>query len=283
MTIEWPRVMPALVTAMDTSGEIDADAHISNVGVAVDAGAGGVLIGGSTGEGPYLENGERSKLIKATRDTFPDLTIVAGVFAQSIRQAERQICEAADAEANALLVVTPTALVRGHREWVVDYYESVADTSPLPVFLYTVPNVTGYELPCESVAELAGHHNIIGMKDSGGDTTRLDAISRIMDDSFIVYAGSSRVLSESVARGAYGAITASANYAFATVASAVAGDADAQDRLAAMVTVIEPHGVPGTKYAASLAGMNPGPARRPLPELDEAAEQSIREAMAQDS
>jgi dihydrodipicolinate synthase/N-acetylneuraminate lyase len=271
--------MPALVTAMDNIGEIDADAHISNVGVAVDAGAGGVLIGGSTGEGPYLENGERSKLITATRRAFPDLTIVAGVFAQSIRQAERQICESADAEADALLIVTPTALVRGHREWVVDYYESVADTSPLPVFLYTVPNVTGYELPCESVAELAGHHNIIGMKDSGGDTTRLDTIARIMDDSFIVYAGSSRVLSDSVARGAYGAITASANYAFATVASAVAGDTDAQDRLTAMVTVIEPRGVPGTKYAASLAGMTPGPARKPLPALSDQARIEIEKAV----
>jgi len=279
MTIDWPRVMPALVTAMDTSGEIDVDAHITNVGVAVDSGAGGVLIGGSTGEGPYLENGERSKLVTATRDAFGDLTIVAGVFAQSIRQAERQICEIADAEADALLVVTPTALVRGHREWIVDYYESVADTSPLPVFLYTVPNVTGYELPCESVAELAGHHNIIGMKDSGGDTTRLDAIARIMDDSFIVYAGSSRMLSESVARGAYGAITASANYAFATVASAVAGNIEAQERLAALVTAIEPHGVPGTKYAASLAGMNPGPARLPLRALSERAEAEIQEAV----
>jgi 4-hydroxy-2-oxoglutarate aldolase len=271
--------MPALVTAMDHTGEIDVAAHISNVGVAVDAGADGVLIGGSTGEGPYLESGERAKLITATRNAFPDLTIIAGVFAQSIRQAERQICEIAEAEAEALLVVTPTALVRGHREWVVDYYESLADTSPLPVFLYTVPNVTGYELPCDSVAELAGHHNIIGMKDSGGDLTRLDAIARIMDDSFIVYAGSSRVLSSSVARGAYGAITASSNYAFATVTEAVAGDSAAQDRLAAMVSVIEPHGVPGTKYAASLAGMSPGPARLPLQELSERAKVEIQEAV----
>jgi 4-hydroxy-2-oxoglutarate aldolase len=271
--------MPALVTAMDHTGEIDVAAHISNVGVAVDAGADGVLIGGSTGEGPYLESGERAKLITATRNAFPDLTIIAGVFAQSIRQAERQICEIAEAEAEALLVVTPTALVRGHREWVVDYYESLADTSPLPVFLYTVPNVTGYELPSDSVAEHAGHHNIIGMKDSGGDLTRLDAIARIMDDSFIVYAGSSRVLSSSVARGAYGAITASSNYAFATVTEAVAGDSAAQDRLAAMVSVIEPHGVPGTKYAASLAGMSPGPARLPLQELSERAKVEIQEAV----
>jgi dihydrodipicolinate synthase/N-acetylneuraminate lyase len=277
MTIECPLVMPALVTAMDENRDIDVDAHVANVGVAVAEGALGVLIGGSTGEGPYLELGERSKLITSTRSSFPDLVIVAGVFAQSMRQAERQICEAA--EADAILVVTPTTLVRGRREWVVDYFESVADTSPLPVFLYTVPNVTGYELPCDSVAELAGHHNIIGMKDSGGDTSRLDAISAIMDESFIVYAGSSRVLSESVARGAYGAITASANYAFSTVSGAVAGDVDAQNDLAALVSIVEPNGVPGTKYAASLVGMNPGPARLPLRKLDEAAQAAIQEAL----
>ena len=275
MTEQWPRVMPALVTAMGDNGDINIDAHVANVDVAVEAGATGVLIGGSTGEGPYLEQGERAKLIAAVRTSFPDLVILAGVFAESMLQAERQICEAADAEADALLVVTPTSLVRDRREWIVDYYEAVADTSPLPVFLYTVPNVTGYELPCESVAELAGHHNIMGMKDSGGDTTRLDAIAQIMDESFHVYAGSSRVLSESVARGAYGAITASSNYAFSTVSEAVAGDPEAQDRLATLAAVIEPHGVPGTKYAASLVGMNPGPARLPLQPLSGVARAEI--------
>jgi len=271
--------MPALVTAMSDTREIDVAAHVANVGVAVDQGAQGVLIGGSTGEGPYLELGERSKLITSTREAFPGLVIIAGVFAESLRQAERQLCEAADAEADALLVVTPTTLVRGRREWIVDYFESVADMSPLPVFLYTVPKVTGYELPCESVAELAGHHNIIGMKDSGGDITRLDAISRIMDESFHVYAGSSRVLSDSVARGAHGAITASANYAFTTVSQAVGGDPEAQDRLATLAAAVEPHGVPGTKYAASLTGMNPGPARLPLQGLDGAAQEAVREAL----
>lgn len=279
MSVEWPRVMPALVTALGDKGEIDVDEHIGNIGVALDAGARGVLIGGSTGEGPYLDPGERSKLITSARKEFADLVIVAGVFAESMRQAERQICEAADAEADALLVVTPTTLVRGRRDPVVDYFESVADMSPLPVFLYTVPNVTGYELPCESVAELAGHHNIIGMKDSGGDTTRLDTIAQIMDESFIVYAGSSRVLSASISRGAYGAITASANYAFAMVSGAIAGDADAQIHLASLVSVVEPHGVPGTKFAASLIGMSPGPVRRPLPPLSETAQAEIRGAL----
>jgi dihydrodipicolinate synthase/N-acetylneuraminate lyase len=281
MTAQWPQVMPALVTAMDDTGNIDADAHVRNVGVAVEAGAKGLLIGGSTGEGPYLEPGERAKLIESARTAHPELVIIAGIFAESMRQAERQICDVADAGADALLVVTPTTLVRGRRAWIVDYFESVADSSPLPVLLYTVPKVTGYELPCESVAELAGHHNIIGMKDSGGDTTRLDAIALIMDDSFIVYAGSSRVLSDSVARGAYGAITASANYAFSTVSEAVEGDGEAQEKLRELISIVEPHGVPGTKYAASLVGMAPGPARLPLQQLDGATQAAIEEAIAQ--
>jgi dihydrodipicolinate synthase/N-acetylneuraminate lyase len=264
---------------MDDNGDIDLDAHRSNVATAVANGARGVLIGGSTGEGPYLDLGERTKLITSARETSPGLVVIAGVFAQSMRQADRQICEAADAEADALLVVTPTTLVRGRRELIVDYFESVADASPLPVFLYTVPKVTGYELPCESVAELAGHHNIIGMKDSGGDTSRLDEIARIMDESFVVYAGSSRVLAESVSRGAHGAITASSNYAFSTVSAAVTGDAEAQGRLVELVSVVEPHGVPGTKYAASLVGMNPGPARLPLQELSDTAKAEIDAAM----
>ena len=134
MTTEWPRVMPALVTAFTTKGEIDVTAHLGNVGVAVDSGAQGVLIGGSTGEGPYLETGERSTLLRSTRDAFTDLTIICGVFAESTRQANQQIREAADGGADAVLVVTPTTLVRGRRHWVVDYYEALADSTTLPIF-----------------------------------------------------------------------------------------------------------------------------------------------------
>ncbi len=278
MTKDWPRAMPALVTAFDTDGEIDLDAHEHNVGAAVDAGAEGVLIGGSTGEGPYLEPGERVTLVRAAREAFSDVTILCGVFSESQRQASTQISEAADAGADAILVVTPTTLVRGRRSWIVDYFEWAADSSPLPVFLYTVPQVTGYELPCKSVAQLAGHPNIAGMKDSGGDVTRLDDIAGILTESFIVYAGSSRVLTESVERGAYGAITASANYAFATVAAASSGDKTAQHTLTAVTSVVEKHGIPGTKYAASLAGMRPGEGRRPLPRLDADVRHAIADA-----
>jgi dihydrodipicolinate synthase/N-acetylneuraminate lyase len=270
--------MPALVTALDPDGHLHPDAHQHNVSRLVEAGAGGIVIGGSTGEGPYLEAGERTTLVGRARDAFPDLTIVCGIFAESTRQAHTQICEATDAGADAVLVVTPTTLVRDRRSWIVDYFEQVADMCPLPVFLYTVPRVTGYELPCESVAELAGHPNIAGMKDSGGDVSRLDDVAAILSDDFIVYAGASRALADSFDRGAHGAITASANYAFSTVAAAASGDRNAQRALSEATSVVERYGVVGTKFAAALAGLRPGPGRAPLPHLDEDAQDAITDA-----
>ena len=270
--------MPALVTALDPDGALHPDAHEHNVARALDAGAKGVVIGGSTGEGPYLEPGERTLLVGRAREAFPDLTIVCGIFAESARHAHTQICEATDGGADAILVVTPTTLVRDRREWIVDYFEWIADTSPVPVFLYTNPRVTGYELPCESVAELAGHPNIAGMKDSGGDVTRLDDIAAILSDDFVVYVGASRALADSFDRGAHGAITASANYAFSTVAAAASGDPSAQTALTDVTPIVERYGVAGTKVAAALAGLRPGPGRAPLPSLDAAAQDAITDA-----
>jgi len=278
MTESWPRAMPALVTALDPDGNIHRDGHVHNVAAAVESGAKGILVGGSTGEGPYLEAGERTILVAATREAFPDLTILCGIFAESARQAHTQICEATDGGADAVLVVTPTTLVRDRREWIVDYFEWVADTSPVPVFLYTVPRVTGYELPCASVAELAGHPNVAGMKDSGGDVSRLDDIAAILSDDFVVYAGASRALADSFDRGAHGAITASANYAFSTVAAAASGDRAAQATLIDVTSVVEQYGVPGTKFAASVAGLRPGPGRAPLPHLGQDTQSAITDA-----
>lgn len=273
--------MPALVTAFDDDGDLSLANHEHNVSLASASGALGVLVAGSTGEGPYLEDGERSALVSGARGVGTDLVILCGIFAESSRSAQKQIAEAVDAGADALLVVTPTTLLRGRAPWIADYYEWVADTSPIPVFLYSVPGVTGYELDCESVAGLAGHPNIAGMKDSGGEVSRLDGLAPILSDEFIVYAGASRALAASFNRGAHGAITASANYAFTTVAEAAADSGDAQRNLVQLTSVVERHGVPGTKYAATLAGMRPGNGRRPLPTLDADIRQSIDAAFAE--
>jgi dihydrodipicolinate synthase/N-acetylneuraminate lyase len=276
----WPRTMPALITPFDPDQRINTEAHRHNVSTTQGGGARGILIAGSTGEGPYLEPGERGSLVDSARETASDLTIVCGISAETDRQAVAQIDEAATA-ADAALVITPGTLVRGRTDLIADYYERIADVSSLPILLYTNPAVTGYEIPIETVRRLAQHQNIVGMKDSGGDPSRLDEMDEILAGGFVVYIGSSQHLAESTSRGAFGAITASANYALGLVDAAADQDLEAQTALTTVTSAVQQYGVPGTKYAAALAGMIEGRSRLPLQPLSDHAKQTITTACSE--
>jgi 4-hydroxy-2-oxoglutarate aldolase len=278
MIQKWPDTMPALITPFDPDESINFESHRHNVSVAASAGARGVLLAGSTGEGPYLEAGERAALVSSARETAPDFAILCGISAETDRQAAPQIAEAAASGADAVLVITPGTLVRDRTNLISDYYQRIADISPLPVFLYSNPVVTGYELPVEAVQRLAQHPNIVGMKDSGGDVSRLDELADVLADGFVVYIGSSRRLAESTRRGAHGAITASANYAFSLVQGATTQDEESQTALTEVTSIVQQYGVPGTKYAAVLAGMYEGRSRLPLESLDGQAQRIIAES-----
>jgi dihydrodipicolinate synthase/N-acetylneuraminate lyase len=190
--------------------------------------------------------------------------------------------EAIDGGADTVLVLTPTTLSRGRDAAMLNYYRTLADASPLPVFLYSVPGVTAYSLPVDVVAKLARHENIVGMKDSSGDVVRLQTIIDATPPEFILYSGSSRALTAAVAIGCHGAITGSGNYVpelvLETMRAAREGPVKArrlQKRLSAISADVEAHGLPGVKAAAKAAGLDPGHPREPLTRLSRGAETSI--------
>ena len=275
-----PDYMPALLTPFTQRGEVDVRAHTHNMRVLAEMGIEGFVIGGSNGEGPYLESGERSQLIKAGRRRKAHF--MAGINAETTRAALSQVEEVTEAGADSLLVLTPTTLSRGRDEVVVDFYRAIADHSRIPVFLYSVPNVTAYSLPLELVARLSRHDNVIGMKDSSGDVVRLQAIADATPNNFMLYSGSSRALTAAMAVGCDGAITGSGNYApelvLRTLRQAktdpVAARRD-QKRLSRLSADVEAHGVPGVKAAARAAGLEPGYPRQPLTRLSRGVETSI--------
>ena len=275
-----PEYMPALITPFTQRGEIDLKAHTHNMRVLADRGIRGFVIGGSNGEGPYLEPGERERLVKAGRRRKSHFMV--GIAAESTRTALKQVAEATEGGADSLLVLTPTTLSRGRDDAVVDFYRAVADTAKVPVILYSVPSVTAYSLPLELVARLSRHDNIIGMKDSSGDVVRLQSIVDTTPGDFVLYSGASRALTAAMAVGCYGAITGSGNYApelvLKTLATAKASPADArkdQKRLSNLSAEVEAHGVPGVKAAARAAGLEPGYPRQPLTRLSRGVETSI--------
>jgi dihydrodipicolinate synthase/N-acetylneuraminate lyase len=275
-----PDYMPALITPFTRGGEIDTEAHVFNLRVLAEAGMGGFVIGGSTGEGPYLEPGERLRLVKAGRRRKAHFMI--GIAAESTRLALGQVQEAIDGGADSVLVMTPTTLTRGRDEAVLRFYRTIADASKVPMFLYSVPSVTGYNLPIELVWRLSRHDKVVGMKDSSGDVVRLQSIIDAAPGEFILYSGSSRALTAAMAIGCHGAITGSGNYVpdlvLKTVAAAKESPSKArrlQKRLSAISADVEAHGVPGVKAAAKAAGLDSGYPREPLTRLSRGAETSI--------
>lgn len=264
--------MSALITPFDEEGDIIVEAHVHNLRLQTSRGVTGFVLGGSTGEGPYLENGERASLLNKTRQELGAAPfLVCGVQAQSVRQAEQQVSEIAGSGADAALVMTPTSLARGNHDAMRRFFDAVAETSPLPLFLYSVPAVTGYDLPVESVAALAQHPKIVGLKDSGGRPLHTKEVVQSTPDDFLVYAGSSGPLLQGMAAGAIGAITASSNYLpelisaiVVTSQSSVSEAEPLQARLTKASREIEAYGVVGTKAAAGAAGLWTGIPRKPL-------------------
>ena len=264
--------MPAIITPFDDQQELDLDAHRHNLSFLGELGYEGFVLGGSTGEGPLLENGERRRLASASRESLGDEAyLLCGINAETNRAAKGQIAEAAEGGADAALVLTPTTLSRNRTNFVSAFYQEVADESPLPVFLYSVPGVTAYSLPLEAVWELAQHPNVLGMKDSSGDAIRIQRILTGLPDNFALYNGSAQSVTLTMAAGTYGVILAAANYvprlSLEVVAAALEhppGDMKSQNRLTVANDAVARYGIPGVKAASEMVGLQVGRCRAPL-------------------
>lgn len=280
MPLPPPVYMPALITPFKRNGDLDEKAHVRNVRSLAERGIEGFVLGGSNGEGPYLETEERERLVKTIRRRKTH--IMAGVAAESVRGALSAIAEVDEAGADSLLLMTPTTLSRGREDVVRLFYETVAAQARIPVFLYSVPMITAYSMPIDTVVALSEHDNIVGIKDSSGDVVRLQSILDATPDDFILYSGSSKALTAAIAVGCHGAITGSGNYApelvldIMTKARENPIDArEPQRRLSALSADIEQYGVPGVKAAAKAAGLEPGFPRLPLIRPPRGVETSI--------
>jgi 4-hydroxy-2-oxoglutarate aldolase len=135
----------------------------------------GMVLLGSTGEAVMLSDEESREALRVARNAAaPEKVLLAGVGRESVIETLRLADFVAELEYDAVLVRTPHFYRKQMRNReMLTYYQAVADRSPLPVVLYSVPSCTAYDLPIEVVAELAMHPNIIGMKDSSGNVERI--------------------------------------------------------------------------------------------------------------
>lgn len=168
-------IFPAITTPFYPDGSVYFKKLEHNVERYSRSQVAGVVVLGSTGETVLLSGEEqREVLAVAIASATAEKVMVAGVGHESVRQTLALAEDAARLQYDAVLVRTPHFYrVQMTPLAMLTYYRAVADASPLPVILYSVPPLTNYELPAEVVGELAQHPNIIGLKDSSGRPERI--------------------------------------------------------------------------------------------------------------
>lgn len=248
----------------------------------------GYVVQGSNAEWCFQSWEERVQVVRKTAKlAAPGKLIMAGSGCESTRETIRMGKEMAEAGAHALLVVNPYYFKDGMTsDALVAHYSAVADQSKLPIVIYNVPRNTGMNIPVDAIVKLAQHPNIIGIKDSGGDITRIASmVFATSSFDFQVLAGSAGFLLAAYRVGCVGGICALANVLGEEVCklAQLAQSTDSKAAQDLQLRLVGPNscvtsrfGVPGLKTAMDWFGYYGGPTRSPLLPLSDANIQAMK-------
>jgi 4-hydroxy-2-oxoglutarate aldolase len=284
-------IFPPLVTPFHPDGALDLASFESNLESYAAEDLAGYLVLGSNGEAASLDEDEKLSLVRAARRHAAERTLLVGTGLESTRATIAFTRKVADAGADAALVLTPHYY---KSQMTADalrcHYEAVADASPIPVLVYSVPAFTGIPFPVALAPALAAHPNIRGMKESSGDIGLLGRVVSAVPASFSVLCGNAPVLYPAVCVGAVAGVLAIACCApaptLALFRAARCGDHERARRLQAALAplataVTATHGVAGLKVAMDLAGRKGGSVRAPLQPLEPSLHEGLRALLAQ--
>lgn len=292
-------ILPPIPTPFSTGGQVAYSALRENLQRWNPFDLTGYVVLGSNGEAAYLEDAEKVRLLEAAREAIPaGKLLIAGTGCESTQSTIALTRQAAEVGADAALVITPNFYDgKMTPDALVNHFVAVADASPIPVLLYNVPKFTHVDMAATTVARAVPHPNIVGIKDSSGNITKLADTVRLARDAvssaagggaFDVLAGSAGFLFAALAVGAAGGVVALANIApqqcinIYTLYQAGRWDeaAELQRRMVPVNTAITAtYGVAGLKAALDMLGFYGGPVRAPLLDLDKEGCQALQQTL----
>jgi 4-hydroxy-2-oxoglutarate aldolase len=203
-------VFPALTTPFASDGSVSVSDLKHNIQRYNRTGVAGYVVMGSTGESVLLSKSETEAVFVTVKQAASrGKKLIAGTGVESTAETIERTKRAAELGYEAALVKTPYYYKPVYKPAVyIAHYRRVADASPIPVLLYSVPQFTGVALEPPEVAALAEHPNIIGIKESSGNLQRVAEIIASVRADFQVLVGSAGTLYPSLTIGARGAILA---------------------------------------------------------------------------
>jgi 4-hydroxy-tetrahydrodipicolinate synthase len=280
--------MVALITPMQRDGAIDARAFGDLVAWQIAEGTEGLIAVGTTGESPTLDHGEHNRVVDMCVEAAAGrVPVIAGAGSNSTAEAVALAKHAKIAGADALLVVTPY-YNKPTQEGLYQHFLAIAEAVSLPLFIYNIPGRCVVDMSVETMARLAKHPNIVGVKDATANLSRPLHTTRACGEDFIQLTGEDHTTLAFMASGGHGCISVTANVAprlcaemhKAWRAGRVAEAMAIQARLVPLHDALFCESSPGpVKYAASLLGKGTDFCRLPMAPIAEASKLRVREAM----
>ncbi len=285
-------IFPALVTPFASDASVSLATVSGNICRYNDTAISGYVVLGSTGESVMLSREEADSVLATVREAAaPSKLLIAGTGAESTAETIARTKRAAVLGYPVALVKTPYYYKPVYRaETYIRHYRAVADASPIPILLYSVPQFTGITLETPEILTLAAHPNIVGIKDSSGNVQRVGEIVAGAPADFRVLTGGAGVIYPALTVGATGAILALAA-AFPEKCSELydlvqRGQHEQARKLQHLLVqaskrIVSDHGIAGVKYAMDLRGYQGGLPRLPLLPLTEEQKRSVAHMVSQ--
>jgi 4-hydroxy-tetrahydrodipicolinate synthase len=276
-------ILTAMVTPFDSHGAVREDATRRLARHLIDHGSDGLVVAGTTGEAPTLDDAEKLRLMDIVVDEVGDsATVVAGTGSNDTAHSVHLTSQAAGRGVDAVLIVTPY-YNKPNRRGLLAHFKTVAASTDLPVLLYNIPSRTTINLEPDLLAELARVDNIVGVKQANSD---MDQARSIVDDAGLaLYAGDDNLLGPFAEIGGSGGITVSSHLAGERMKelyeAARAGDVERSrsiDRgLEDVYRTLFIAPPPATvKAALEMLGIEAGGVRLPLVEVDDSERAEVR-------
>ena len=268
----------AIVTPMTADG-IDYEALGRFIEFQIENGINAIVVMGTTGENATIEFEDQKEVIRFTVEKVAKrVPVIAGTGTNNTGHVLHNTRNACEVGADAVLVVTPY-YNKATQNGLYQHFVTVADTSTVPVILYNVPGRTGCNLLPKTVAKLAEHPNIVGIKEATGNMAQMVEIMHLCGDKIDVYSGEDALTVPMLSMGAAGTISVLSNVApreavamtDAFFAGDIAGAAKLQCDLLPLINALfsEVNPIPA-KAAVSAMGFGEENLRLPLTKMEDA-------------
>jgi 4-hydroxy-tetrahydrodipicolinate synthase len=280
----------ALITPMRQDGSLDEQAFARFIEWQIDQGTQGIVPVGTTGESPTLTHDEHRRAVAiAVEVSRKRVPVLAGAGSNSTAEAIGLAQHARDVGADGVMIVTPY-YNKPSQEGLFRHYTAIADAAGIPLVIYNIPSRCVIDMSVETMARLAKHPHIIGVKDATANLTRPLHTRRACGAGFVQLSGEDHTVVSFLAAGGDGCISVTANVAPKLCAEIHAAWRDGrvehaiamQDQLLPLHDAMFCEPSPGpAKFAASLLGFCTPFLRLPLAPISTGAQDKVRAAMAE--